>query len=214
VTRPSTSSASPLAPRATDAPIRVTGPSPRHTRRLALGWAAPAQLDRAGWLAAGISLAEFGRVTNWWVGDWVRYGDARWGEKYTEAARITGLDSKTLRNIAYVASRFRLSRRRDNLTWTHHAEVAALVPEQQDEWLDRAVALRLSPGDLRIELRAMQRALRGADAARGDPDAGEADDVEEDTVMCPRCGSAIRLHEARKPHAPLSTPRTVVGGAR
>jgi hypothetical protein len=191
----------------------ANGSAPRHTRRLALGWAPPAQLDRAGWLAAGISLAEFGRVNNWWVGDWIRYGDARWGEKYTEAARLTGLDSKTLRNIAYVASRFRLSRRRDNLTWTHHAEVAALSPEQQDEWLDRAVALRLSPGDLRLELRTAQRALRSTGASCKDADTSEVD-VDEDTVMCPHCGNAIRLHEVRNLHAPLSTPSTAVGGGR
>jgi hypothetical protein len=192
----------------------ANGSSPRHMRRLALGWAPPSQIDRAGWLAAGISLAEFGRVNNWWVGDWIRYGSARWGEKYTDAARITGLDSKTLRNIAHVASRFELSRRRDNLTWTHHAEVAALTPEQQDEWLDRAGALRLSPGDLRLELRAAQRALRGTVAPCEYADANEADDVDEETVMCPRCGNAIRLHEVRNLHAPHSPPRTAVGGAR
>lgn len=72
--------------------------------RLALGWQPPQTLDRAGWLAAGVSLAEFGRVNNWWVGDWIRYGRVRWGEKYTEAARVTGVDAKTLRNIAYVPS--------------------------------------------------------------------------------------------------------------
>src|ERR1700735_1653682 len=70
-------------------------------RRLGLGWRPPRTLARAGWVAAGVSLAEFGRVNNWWVGDWIRYGSARWGEKYTEAARATGLDAKTLRNVAY-----------------------------------------------------------------------------------------------------------------
>jgi hypothetical protein len=131
------------------------------------------------------------RVSNWWVGDWLQYGAARWGEKYSEAARITGYDVKTLRNIAYVAKRFDLSRRRDNLTWTHHTEVAALAPEQQDEWLDRALALRLSPGDLRIELRAVQRAVESSspDEAPLDQDGGE--------LSCPHCGGAIALSELR-----------------
>jgi hypothetical protein len=131
------------------------------------------------------------RVSNWWVGDWLQYGAARWGEKYSEAARITGYDVKTLRNIAYVAKRFDSSRRRDNLTWTHHAEVAALAPEQQDEWLDRALALRLSPGDLRIELRAAQRAVESSspDEASLEQDGGE--------FSCPHCGGAIALSELR-----------------
>lgn len=167
-------------------------PTPSRRRRLVLGWDAPERLDRAGWLAAGIGLAEFGRVNNWWVGDWIRYGSARWGEKYVEAARITGLDGKTLRNIAYVASRFELSRRRDKLTWTHHAEVAALLPEQQEEWLDRALALRLSPGDLRLELRSAQRGPKSAHQLAGD--SGSAEEVAG-AVACPHCGGAISLSD-------------------
>jgi hypothetical protein len=172
----------------------AAAPTRGSRRRLALGWRAPQKLDRAGWLAAGISLSEFGRVNNWWVGDWVRYGNARWGEKYLEASRITGLDAKTLRNIAYVASRFDVSRRRDNLTWTHHAEVAALSAELQEEWLDRALALRLSPGDLRLELRSAQRARTPTDR---DPLHSLDDDVD-DTLACPRCGAVIALSEIRK----------------
>ncbi len=163
-------------------------------RRLALGWQPPQALDRAGWLAAGVSLAEFGRVNNWWVGDWIRYGSARWGEKYTEAARVTGLDAKTLRNIAYVASRFQLSRRRDNLSWTHHAELAALSPDQQDQWLDRALSLRLSPGDLRIELRSAQRALRSSgETELVSIDAATRDAAADDRLICPHCGGVILL---------------------
>jgi hypothetical protein len=160
-------------------------------RRLALGWQPPQPLDRAGWLAAGVSLAEFGRVNNWWLGDWIRYGNARWGEKYTEAARVTGLDAKTLRNIAYVASRFDLSRRRDNLSWTHHAELAALPPARQDQWLDRSLSLRLSPGDLRIELRATQRALRSAGETETIATNAIGGGAAEDTFACPHCGRAI-----------------------
>jgi hypothetical protein len=178
--------------------VRVVpdGAATRRLRhRLALGWQPPEKLDRAGWLAAGTSLAEFGRVNNWWLGDWVRYGTSRWGEKYIEAARITGLDGKTLRNIAYVSSRFDLSRRRDNLTWTHHAEVAALAPDLQDQWLERSLALRFSPGDLRLELRSAQRPGGSAEGPLGDSSAG--DGVGE-PVACPHCGGVIPASDIRR----------------
>lgn len=168
-----------------------TGPPARRTRRrLALGWEPPGGLNRAGWLALGVSLAEFGRVNNWWVGDWIRYGTAAWGERYVEAARITGLDPKTLRNIAYVAGRFDLSRRRDKLAWSHHAEVAALEPEQQEIWLDRAISSRLSPADLRIELRTAQRGLGSPQPTRP-----ESLTTSKDTnvLACPQCGFKLQV---------------------
>jgi len=130
------------------------------------------------------------RVSNWWVGDWLQYGAARWGEKYAEAARITGYDVKTLRNIAYVARRFDLSRRRDKLTWSHHAEVAVLDHEEQDRWLDRVVADRLSVADLRIELR---RTQRGDKAATCDESEQHQADEPPSSLVCPHCGEVVAL---------------------
>jgi hypothetical protein len=118
------------------------------------------------------------RCSQWWLGDWVRYGTGRWGEKYKEAARITGYDVKTLRNIAYVAEQVDVSRRRDNLTWSHHAELSALEPQEQDRWLDLAASQRMSVADLRIELRNARRGEDGP-AARAKADA--------ELVTCPEC---------------------------
>jgi hypothetical protein len=181
----------PTSPAEAPAASPVAGRSSARRGRLALGWEPPSDIDRAGWLAAGTSLAEFGRVNNWWLGDWIRFGTARWGEKYVEAAKITGLDGKTLRNIAYVASRFDLSRRRDNLTWTHHAEVAALPSEQQEEWLERALTQRMSPGDLRLEVRSTTRAVRS------ESDAGGMSKKQVSTVSCPHCGREIVVADIR-----------------
>lgn len=140
------------------------------------------------------------RVSNWWVGDWLQYGATRWGEKYSEAARITGYDVKTLRNIAYVAKRFDLSRRRDKLTWSHHAELAQLKPNEQDGWLDRALTDQLSVADLRTELRSTQRASRAAGNDTGDEPA--LLDTGGPSVTCPHCGRTIHLEpDARTPAA-------------
>ncbi|HWO48080.1 MAG TPA: hypothetical protein VNM41_08470, partial [Solirubrobacterales bacterium] len=65
------------------------------------------------------------RCNQWWLGDWVRYGADKWGEKYTQAARITGYDPRSLANMASIAAAFDSSRRRDDLTWSHHVAVAA-----------------------------------------------------------------------------------------
>lgn len=49
-----------------------------------------------------------------------------------------GHDKQTLMNMVYVASRIDVERRRERLSWSHHAEVAATEREQQEHWLDRA----------------------------------------------------------------------------
>jgi hypothetical protein len=164
----------------------------------AIAWAPERDLERPEWIQWGCRLGTMSRVSNWWVGDWLQYGTSRWGEKYSEAARITGYDVKTLRNIVYVAKRFDLSRRRDKLTWSHHAEVAVLEPDEQDKWLDRAIVDRLSVADLRTELRSLQRASRRAAADNSEPDSSDAQPY---AMACPYCGKTIRLKpDLESPH--------------
>jgi hypothetical protein len=156
----------------------------------AVAWSPRGQLELGQWTDVGRRLGTMGRCSQWWVGDWVRYGVAKWGEKYKAAARITGYDGHSLRNMAYVASRFDSSRRRDNLSFSHHAELSALGPEEQDYWLELATAQRLSVGDLRTELRAANRR-----AERALPGGGAAEPSEETGILavCPNCNRAFSV---------------------
>jgi hypothetical protein len=149
-------------------------------------------MEHPEWVQWGRRLGAMSRVSNWLIGDWLQYGAKKWGEKYAEAARITGHDVKTLRNIAYVARTFDLSRRRDKLTWSHHAELAVLDENEQDRWLDRATVDRLSVADLRIELRHSQRRPKEAPGDDGSEPVGQAED-EPSLVTCPQCGETIPL---------------------
>jgi hypothetical protein len=109
-----------------------------------------------------------GRCGQWGIGDWILYGNAKFGERYTRAATITGYDAQTLMNMVYVASKFEISRRREALSWSHHESVAALDREEQERWLDLAAAERLSVADLRVEVRSSRRAAKAVDAGAGD----------------------------------------------
>jgi hypothetical protein len=147
------------------------------------------ELGRAAWLATGRRLGAIGRCSQWWIGDWIRYGTSRWGERYAEAARVTGYDVTSLRNMAWVASQFDLSLRSDKLTWSHHVLLAPLEPEEQKRWLDRALEERLSVADLRVELRAAQGA-GPKPAAIGGASATETDGKASLSV-CPHCGHEL-----------------------
>jgi len=153
-------------------------------------------LTLADWAHQGRWLGALGRACHWWIGDWIRYGNARYGEKYDAAVRLTGYDVQSLMNMAYVASRFEISRRREKLSWSHHAELAALEPSDQHRWLDRAESEGLSVGRLREERRRAQRMARSrpelgpASAATGRtaPGPGHKPRAARSGVVCPGCG--------------------------
>lgn len=68
----------------------------------------------------------------WWLGDWCRYGERRWGEMYSQALEATDYAYQTCRDAAWLATAVPLSRRRDNLPFTHHKEVAGLSVAKAD----------------------------------------------------------------------------------
>jgi hypothetical protein len=90
----------------------------------------------------------------WWLGDWLIYGQTHYPDRYKRAVLETALDYQTLRNYAWIARKFTQSRRRDKLSFQHHAEVASLTQEEQDMWLTRAEAGGWSRNELRRQIRA------------------------------------------------------------
>jgi hypothetical protein len=114
----------------------------------------PRRLAFEAWLSVGAQLAAVAGSSTWCLGDWLIYGQAAYGGRYRDAVERTGLDYQTLRNYAWVAGRFELSRRRDTLSFGHHAEVAALPGPEQDFWLRKAEEFRWSMMRLRHEVRA------------------------------------------------------------
>jgi hypothetical protein len=105
------------------------------------------------WQMLGPRLAKHATASLWWLGDWLVFGQYKYGRRYKLGVVLTGLDYQTLRNYAVVARRFELSRRRDTLSFQHHAEVCALSDEEQDRWLGDAETGRWSRNELRRRLR-------------------------------------------------------------
>lgn len=165
-----------------------TRPSAELTR---VGWTPRAEIGLDEWSAVGRRFGEIGRCSQWWLGDWIHYGNARFGERYSRAVKLTGYDAQSLMNMVYVASRFEIYRRRENLSWSHHATVAALDAGEQEHWLSRAVADRLSVADLRVELRGArkERAARLGDGAVDAVDSPIRPAAH--ALVCPNCGEMV-----------------------
>jgi hypothetical protein len=174
---------------AEQSPAPVRSDPPRDAAQIgSVCWRPAREIDLGQWLECGRKLGMVGRNVAWWIGDWLQYGNECFGERYPRAAKVTGYDVQSLMNMAWVASRFEPARRRGGLSWSHHAEVAALAPDEQDRWLDRAAQERMSVRCLRTELRTMRRV--GAVADNAEP-------PERTALVCPHCGSRV----ARERHA-------------
>jgi predicted HicB family RNase H-like nuclease len=124
-----------------------------HLRLPRAGIEFPRKISLERWLAIGRQLSTVVTSSAWCLGDWMIYGEKTFTGRYREAIEQTSLDYQTLRNYAWVARRFPRARRRENLSFAHHAEVASMPQPEQDFWLRKAENLGWSRNKLRREVR-------------------------------------------------------------
>jgi hypothetical protein len=134
----------------------------------------PEDLTYDQWEQVGGTLRLMEGAVQFWIGDWIRYGQRRYGEMYSQALETTDYEHGSLRNMVYVAEQVELSLRNDNLSFAHHVAVAPLPPEKQSEMLDRAEKDGLSV----TSLRAIIKAKKGDDTK---PPAMPG------AIVCPQC---------------------------
>lgn len=101
------------------------------------------------WAGIGRTLQQMERSVMWWIGDWLRYGERRYGETYSQAIEVTDYSVDTLRQAKWVAEAIEPCKRLHNLSWTHHRDAASLPPEQRDEALATAARDGLSTRELK-----------------------------------------------------------------
>jgi len=166
---------------------------PPRFRTTPVAWLAHTQLDATEWRRLGRHLGVTAKSANWWLGDWVRFGLRHYDLRYDRASELTGYDTQTLMNFAYVAKRYHPSRRREDLSWSHHAELVALNDTEQEVWLQMAAERHLSIRKLRSELRLLQETGK-TDGRRetGMRPTGSARLTEGQPLVCPHCGGVLR----------------------
>jgi len=98
------------------------------------------------WEEYGRKLQFVEGAIQWLIGDWLNYGEQKWGEMYAQAVDET--QAHTWRNYKWVANAVNLSLRNDKLSWTHHLEVAKLPSGQQKKYLDLALLDNLTVREL------------------------------------------------------------------
>ncbi|WP_328472992.1 LmbU family transcriptional regulator [Streptomyces sp. NBC_00448] len=122
-----------------------------------VGLQIPDRLTYDVWEQVGHRISQTLDSVAWCLGDWINYGRSRFEDRYRRAVDAVGLEYQTIRNYAWVARQVEVSRRRAGLSFQHHAEVAALGPEEQDMWLGRAEECDWSRNQLRRSIRDARR---------------------------------------------------------
>jgi hypothetical protein len=111
------------------------------------------ELDFEEWEEIGARLGQLRDMTAWAFGDWLLFGEAVYGELAAQGIEATGRSKITLLEYVRVARQVPPSRRRPQLSFTHHQLVASKTPAEQIEWLDRAEANHWSVEEFRGMLR-------------------------------------------------------------
>lgn len=125
------------------------------------------------WLEYGKGLARVKGALGWAIADWLNFGEAKYGETYSQALELfPDYSYQTLANLKSVGHRVPASERfGPPLDIGHHEVVARLDPLDRRQWLIRAEVSGWSVRELRD-------ALRGTE--------------EQEEERCPECGAAKR----------------------
>lgn len=101
------------------------------------------------------------RAASWWLGDWLIFGEATYGERVSQAMEATGLAQETLAYYRSVCEKVPRSRRLPQLGFGHHALVRNLAPRQQERWLQKALKNDWPEATLKSEIAEWERKQKG-----------------------------------------------------
>ncbi len=119
-----------------------------------------APLTLTEWEEQGATLAhQHSTATPWAIADWLLLSErVGMGSKYERAAEILKWTPAACRVSACVGRAFPPAERYVNLTFAHHASVAALDADERRRLLDKAVEEKLSVSKLRVAVRELKTA--------------------------------------------------------
>lgn len=162
----------------------------------------PPSISFERWRQVGANLQQMQRSVNWWAGDWLRFGEDRWGEAaYQAVADITGHGDEALKQAVWVSSKFPEGTRVPSLSWSHHRAVAELEPLERQALLREAAEQQLSTRQLIERVRDRQAAISAESRAVDGPacaaEAGLREPTEDDLTDDARAALAFKRDSLR-----------------
>lgn len=121
-------------------------------RMTAIGLQIEGAISEEEYIAFGEAVVQLNTAYQWIVGDYLAYGE---DANYGDAKRIATMlhrDPTTLWNWTSICRRVEYSRRREDLSFSHHEVVASLPDVDQEHWLNIASEKGWSSKRLRDEI--------------------------------------------------------------
>lgn len=136
------------------------------------------ELSYEEWESIGAELFKVDQAWQWWVGDWINYGEKKYGETYTHALTVTGKTIGTLQDIAWICREFESSLRYE-VSFYHHRLVASLDIQSRGRILAEAEEKRHPASWVREQV----RLLKGEPEKNADTDEHGSDEVDAGEVI-------------------------------
>lgn len=84
------------------------------------------------WLKVGTILQGINVGYQWWVGDWLAFGEAKFADKVEQGMQLTGRTENTLRQWAWTAKRFAPEERTHDVSFGHYHTTASVKNKAPD----------------------------------------------------------------------------------
>jgi N6-adenosine-specific RNA methylase IME4 len=111
------------------------------------------------WDVVGSILRYFHTGMQFWLGDWMNFGEKRYGEKYSQALEASGYELKTLQTYAWVANKVKPAQRVEAIPYGHYVNgLAGLDESDQARWVKKLLDNpEMTRAEFQKELRAEKR---------------------------------------------------------
>jgi len=159
---------------AAQAPVEVAPPQPEHDETALIkvsradlqmdlpyagrvGLQLPSSTTFAEWLKFAQPLNFVQQGVLWWVGDYLNFGEKKFGDTYSQALGDLPYAYDTLVRCRSIANKIPINERRQDLSFAHHVTVAKLSSKERAKWLEYAANNGLNIKELRVAIKAATR---------------------------------------------------------
>lgn len=105
------------------------------------------------WEEVGKFIKKAEKSVHFWIGDWLNYGEQKYGEMYSQAIDATDYNYQTVANDKWIANRIKLSDRAETLGIKHYQNIASLDEDTRKEWIDKTVENNWSVSELKQHIK-------------------------------------------------------------